>query len=68
MYSVTTVLWNAFYKGMETSVECCGDSVDNTAEFQLLLPNLSVLVAISKGILAVKLCTNNIRFLTRCAG
>jgi len=42
----------------------CGDSVHNT-----LLPNPNVLVAVSKGMRAVKLCTNKIlQFLTGGAG
>jgi len=41
-------------------------SVDNnTVKLQRLLPNLNALVAVSKGMLAVKLCTNKIlQFLT----
>jgi len=48
-----------------------GDSVNNTVEktLQRLLPFLNVLVAISKGMQTVKLCTNKIlQFLTGCAG
>ena len=50
-----------------------GDSVDNIVEcrgeLQHLLPNPNVLVAVSKGTRAVKLCTNKIlRFLTGGAG
>jgi len=46
-----------------------GDSVHNTVEeLQSLLPNPNVLVAVSKGIWAVKLCTNNnLQFLTASA-
>jgi len=44
------------------------DNVDNT-KLQHLLPNPYVLVAVSKGMQAVKLCTNNIlQFLTGSAG
>jgi len=44
-----------------------GDSVDNTIEkgFQRLFPNPNVLVAVGKGMRAVKLCNNKIlQFLT----
>jgi len=44
-----------------------GDSVDNTVEH--LLPTPNVLVAVSKGMQAVKLCINKIlQFLTGGAG
>jgi len=44
-----------------------GDSVDNTVEkgFQRLFPNPNALVAVGKGMRAVKLCNNKIlQFLT----
>jgi len=42
-------------------VQLVEQSIDNTAgEFQHFLPNPNVLVAISKGMQAVKLCTNKI--------
>jgi len=45
-----------------------GDSTGCWGELQHLLPNPYVLVAISKGMWAVKLCTNKIlQFLTGCA-
>jgi len=51
-------------------VQLAEQSIDNTAgEFQHFLPNPNVLVAISKGMQAVKLCTNKIlQFLTGGAG
>jgi len=51
-------------------VQLVEQSTDNTAgEFQHFLPNPNVLVAISKGMQAVKLCTNKIlQFLTGGAG